>query len=109
MQKKTTQQETVNWMKAKYGKCCFAPFTGQDWSVFNAYCYLLEAWFRGDDQGRPHLIVSMREVLQACQPCVLPFAKDAIIAIGDYGFVDQIWPKIRPYAVVDTASVSGMM
>ena len=87
-------QETVTWMKAKYGKRCFAPFTGQDWSVFTAYCHLLEAWFRSDQPGRDALIIAMHHTLDACQVCVLPFAKDAIIAIGDYGYVNEIWPRV---------------
>jgi hypothetical protein len=89
-------QYTISWMKAKHGKACLAPFTGQDHSVFTAYCHLLQAWFRSDYPGRENLLIAMRETLQACQPCVLPFAKDAIICIGDYGFVDQIWPEIVP-------------
>ena len=30
-------QQTTSWIKAKHGKSCFAPFTGQDWSVWHAY------------------------------------------------------------------------
>ena len=58
----------------------------------------LQAWFRSDSDGRRQLIDAMRCTLAACQPCVQPFAKDAIICIGDYGFVDEIWPKIAPKA-----------
>ncbi len=87
---------TVSWMRAKHGKACFAPFTGQDWPVFTAYCHLLQAWFRSDDHARQNLLYSMAYCLRCCQPCVLPFAKDAIICIGDYGFVNEIWPKVAP-------------
>lgn len=98
-QPKPVCKMTVSWLQAKHGRCCFAPFTGQDWPVFTAYCHLLQAWFTADGDGREQLIVAMRATLLACQPCVLPFAKDAIIAIGDYGFVPQIWPQIVPAQV----------
>lgn len=94
LKSKPVCQDTVTWMKAKHGRNCFAPFTGQDWPVFTAYCHLLQAWFRSDQSGRAELINAMRCTLRACQPCVLPFAKDAIIAIGDYGYVDEIWPQM---------------
>ena len=51
----------------------------------------------------------MRCTLAACQPCVQPFAKDAIICIGDYGFVDEIGRRLRQKQICgrnSTATIS---
>lgn len=94
----TAVQTAKKFCKHYLGKGCFAPFTGQDYSAWAAFCYLVECYGRGDIEGRDRSIAAMREVLLAAQTkaCIMQVFLQSIPAILDWSDGPRIWEQIAP-------------
>jgi hypothetical protein len=79
------------------GRDCFAPFTGQDFSAWHAFVYLVEAWCRGDAPGRDAAIVAMEHTLAIAQrkSDIHQVFLQTIPAVGDWDHQHDIWPLLR--------------
>ncbi len=86
------------FVESKCGKRCYAIFTGYTMRAFRSYIYLLDAWINADSDSKDCLELAMKNVLSTLQPGELPLAmaKWAIAGVSDYGFIDQLWPIIKP-------------
>lgn len=84
-------KEAQKFLRWHLGKGCFAPFTGQDWSAWLSFCYLLQLWGRG---GGDDAIDAMRATLRCCQTKCHPVFVQTIPAMLDWGHVEEIWPRI---------------
>jgi len=94
----TAVQTARKFCRHYLGKGCFAPFTGQDYSAWAAFCYLVECYGRGDIEGRERSIAAMREVLLAAQTkgCIMQVFLQSIPAILDWSDGPRIWEQIVP-------------
>lgn len=74
-------------------KHAFAPFTGQDWPAWMAFCYLLRCYGAG---GGLSAIDAMRQTLfcaQHTEPVMQIFVQTIPGAL-DWGHVKELWPEI---------------
>lgn len=94
----TAVSTAKKFCKHYLGRDCFAPFTGQDYSAWAAFCYLVECYGRGDTEGRERSIAAMREVLLAAQTkgCVMQVFLQSIPAVLDWSDGPRIWEQIAP-------------
>lgn len=76
------------------GRSVFAPFTGQNTAAFNVFVHAMELWVYGDHVARESALGIMRHAMLAMQQKVRYLCKQVIPAIGDWGHIDEIWPKI---------------
>ncbi len=93
---KTLQQNVKAFVQAKMGKYAYGVFTGYSNRAFNGYIYLIDAWLNADLDNRAELEVAMCAILRTLQETELPIAKWAIAGVGDYGYIDELWPIISP-------------
>lgn len=84
-------KDAMTFCKVHLGRNCFAPFTGQDWPAWIAFVYLLQCYGCG---GGEACIAAMRATVACAQPKVRDLFVQAIPAALDWGFVEQIWPKL---------------
>ena len=96
MKEKPASKAAQEFCRAYLGRDCFAPFTGQDYSGWHAFVYLVEMWGRGDSAGREAAIVAMRAVLSGVQnkECIHQVFCQTIPALLDWCHVAQIWPQL---------------
>jgi hypothetical protein len=93
---KPAHKVAQEFCRAYLGRDCFAPFTGQDGSGWNAFVYLVEMWGRADYTGREAVIVAMRAVLSGVQnkECIHQVFCQTIPALLDWCHVAEIWPQL---------------
>lgn len=107
-----TYKVAMEFCRAHLGKRCFAPFTGQDWSTWMAFVYLVEMWGRGDHDGRAAAKVAMSAlVTTGCQQSeeVLQVFVQTIPAINDWCHVREIWPHLWVYASLSTCPFRNLV
>lgn len=93
---KPAHQQAMVFVKYHLGdKHCFAPFTGQDWPAWIAFCYLLQCWGSG---GGHAAIRALRETLCCAQAKtdVMQIFVQTIPAMLDWGHVEEIWSQLLP-------------
>lgn len=83
-------------LRGKRGGSVFAPFTGQDYSAWHAFVYLIELYGRGDANGREQAVIAMKAVLMACQRSVLDVFKKAIPGGLDWSDEPNLWRMVAP-------------
>lgn len=98
MQGKPLYKEVITFCRGHLGKHCFAPLTGQDWSAWIAFVYLVEMYARGDANGRAAALDAMREILRGgCQDTetIHQLFVQAIPAVMDWCHADEIWSQVQ--------------
>ncbi|MFO0580501.1 MAG: hypothetical protein U1A78_41550 [Polyangia bacterium] len=90
------------FIKHRCGPRWLAPFTGNDYPAFEAFCSLVALWSRADLSHRAAAVMGMRGALTAMQESVRHVAYLAIVAIGDWFMV----PRLLPYIVPEGDSTS---
>ncbi len=95
---KPTYKQAIAFVRGHVGKHAFAPFTGQDWSAWIAFVYLVEMYARGDVNGRTAALAGMRAILMGgCQSAehIHQLFVQAIPAVMDWCHADEIWPRVK--------------
>lgn len=91
-------REVEKFCKHHLGRDCFAPLTGQDYSAWRAFVYLVELYGRGDLGGRESALVAMNYAVKAAQQgsAVQRVFLQSIPAVLDWGDAPRLWPRISP-------------
>jgi hypothetical protein len=90
---KPSCQSVRTWLQGRLGRQCLGPFTGTTGRAFSAYVHLLEAWCASRS---PAVVEALRATVAVLQPGEWHLAAWAIVAVGDWGFVAELWPRIKP-------------
>jgi hypothetical protein len=90
-------------------KHLFAPFTGQDYSAWEAFIHTLRLYGRSDTAGRELAIEAMRALVRASQQKddVLAVFKQSIPACLDWSDEPKLWLQIAPPARDDIGRARG--
>jgi hypothetical protein len=90
-------KDATAFCKHHLGRDCFAPFTGQDYSAWKAFVYLVELYGRGDMNGQAAALEAMAATLCGAQNLehIHQIFVQTIPAILDWGDAAKIWPKIQ--------------
>ncbi len=91
-----TVTRATKFVQAHLGRDAFAPFTGQDYSAWRAFVYILEMYGRGDLAGRKAALGAMNAVLGGVQNerHIHRVFVQTIAHVLDWSDVDRIWSQI---------------
>ena len=81
------------WLRLRLGQTALAPLTGTTGRALRAYVHLLDAWCSSRSES---VEAALRATLAILQPSEWELAAWAIVAVGDWGFVADLWPRIKP-------------
>jgi hypothetical protein len=87
-------EAAAQWIREVKGKGVLAPFTGQDFAAFKAFCHALELYCYSDSDGRKNALLCMRHAVLAMQPETRWIARETIPQQLDWDDRAKLWPLI---------------
>jgi len=101
------------WLRAVHGRFVCGVLTGQDRRALDVFAHAVELWCGSDMNGRRGAAEAMRGAIRAMQSKTRWLAREAIICVADYGFVEEIWANVAaefaPVQIPDCAWRPGQL
>lgn len=92
------------FLKARLGKGCLAPCTGQDYVALSAWFHLVDLWGTADFPGSHAAERALAHVLDGMQRSVWPLAKAGIPGVLDWPHEEQLWSLVHARRAKDRAA-----